>query len=106
MERSTPWQTGSGRNPEAEHVGKCLRLFDVQEHHRWKYRIDLEISFEILVDIRLIMAQHEVNIDVFCDRILRNESCGTVAEEIANAIESTRPQRCIERGIVDIANQQ
>ena len=89
-----------------QHVVEHIVSFKVEKHHGRKYRIYFEICFAILFRKMLFMPGHEMHVDGLRDGALRGEARGATAEKIANAGEGVGPQRAVERGVVNVADQQ
>src|SRR6266851_177292 len=83
---------------------KLMNLFDIKENCTWKHWI----YFCVFVDIELsetgVVAPGEISIRCFTNGVLSKKMRRTAMQKLANLLENGRPQRGIERRIVNIAN--
>src|SRR5262249_58036433 len=70
-----------------------------------KYRIEFEICRHEQLSIMRIDRRRQIDVDVLPDDILKHDTALLAADECAYIVEHRRPQRGVERCVVDVADQ-
>src|SRR5262249_5933254 len=87
------------------HVLDREDLLDLGKHHRRKCRIVFAVFFQKQLAIMGVVGRGQVDAGGTSGSILKHHAAQLAADEFADAVEHDRPQRWIERSIVDVADQ-